>query len=229
MTTRALEQIKVDVAYCENPVRLIGISAGISYGPLGATHHAISDFASLRAIPNIRIIAPADNKETEAAILSTLNDPMPVYIRLGKRAVENIHSDASKIDIRKVSVIKKGKDTLLLAIGETVKICLDAAEELQKYQIIPTVVSIPTIRPLDDVSVRELCKLHRSVLVCEEHSVNGGLGDAIARLLMEQGITCKFVSLGIPDEPICNGSQLDVLAHYGISQDNITKTILAMQ
>ncbi|WP_309486023.1 transketolase C-terminal domain-containing protein [Bartonella harrusi] len=154
---------------------------------------------------------------------------MLVYIRLGKCAVENIHSDASKIDIRKVSVIKKGKDILFLATGETVKICLDAAEELQKYQIIPTVVSIPTIRPLDDISVRELCKLYRSVLVCEEHSINRGLGDAIARLLMEQGITCKFVSLGIPDQPICNGSQLDVLAHYGISQDNITKTILTLQ
>ncbi|WP_409362148.1 transketolase family protein [Bartonella heixiaziensis] len=88
LITRALEQIKVDVAYCENPVRLIGINAEISYGSLGATHHAISDFASLRAIPNIRTIAPADNKETEAAILSTLSNPMPAYIRLGKHALQ---------------------------------------------------------------------------------------------------------------------------------------------
>ncbi|MGF7157320.1 transketolase [Bartonella heixiaziensis] len=226
MITRALEQIKVDVAYCENPVRLIGISAGISYG---ATHHAISDFASLRAIPNIRIIAPADNKETEAAILSTLSNPMPAYIRLGKHAVTNIHSDASKIDIRKASVIKEGKDILLLATGETVQICLDAAEELQKYEVTPTVISVSTIRPLDKTSVLKLCQSHRSVLICEEHSINGGLGDAIARLLMERSITCKFVALGIPDESICNGSQLDVLANYGSSRDSITKTVLAMQ
>ncbi|EJF87459.1 hypothetical protein ME1_01061 [Bartonella vinsonii subsp. arupensis OK-94-513] len=229
LTTRALEQIKVDVAYCENSVRLIGISAGISYGPLGATHHAISDFASLRAIPNIRIIAPADNKETEAAILSTLNNPMPVYIRLGKRAVENIHDDASKIDIHKASIIKKGKDILLLATGETVQICLDAAEELQKYEIIPTIASVPTIRPLDEESMLELCKSHKSVVVCEEHSINGGFGEAIARLLMEQSIACKFISLGIPDEPICNGSQLEVLANYGISREGITKAVLAMR
>lgn len=229
LTTRALEQIKVDVAYCENPVRLIGISAGISYGALGATHHAISDFASLRAIPNIRIIAPADNKETEAAILSTLSNSTPVYIRLGKHAVKNIHRDSSKIDINKASVIQKGKDILLLATGETVQICLDAAEELQKYEAIPTVVSIPTIRPLDDVSVLELCKSHKSVVVCEEHSTNGGLGDTIARLLIEHSIVCKFASLGIPDEPICNGSQLDVLANYGISRDGIVKTALAMK
>ncbi|WP_074381034.1 transketolase family protein [Bartonella doshiae] len=227
LTTRALEQIKVDVAYCENPVRLIGISAGISYGPLGATHHAISDFASLRAIPNIRIIAPADNKETEAAILSTLSSPMPAYIRLGKRAITNIHSNAAKIDISKASVIKKGKDILLLATGETVQICLDAAEELQKYKIIPTVVSVPTIRPLDSASILEFCKLHRTVIACEEHSINGGVGDAIAKLLMEYSIACKFISLGIPDEPICNGNQLDVLANYGISKSGITKTVLA--
>nr|WP_245257363.1 transketolase C-terminal domain-containing protein [Bartonella vinsonii] len=153
LTTRALEQIKVDVAYCENPVRLIGMSAGVSYGPLGATHHAISDFASLRVISNIRIIAPADNKETEAAICSTLSDPMSVYICLGKCAVKNIHKNAAKIDIRKVSIVKKGKDILLLATGETVQICLDAAEELQKYEIIPTVIIVPTIRPLDEASV----------------------------------------------------------------------------
>ncbi|MBX4335020.1 transketolase family protein [Bartonella raoultii] len=229
LTTRALEQIKIDVAYCENPVRLIGISAGISYGPLGATHHAISDFASLRAIPNIHIMAPADNKETEAAILSTLSSPMPAYIRLGKRALTNIHKDAAKIDINKASVVKKGKDILLLATGEAVQICLEAAEELKKYEIIPTVVSVPTIRPLDNASVLEFCKSHRSVIVCEEHSINGGLGDAIARLLMEYAITCRFVSLGIPDEPICNGSQLDILAHYGISREGITKVILAMK
>lgn len=146
LTTRALEQIKVDVTYCENSVRLIGISAGISYGPLGATHHAIADFASLRAIPNIHIIAPADNKETEAAILSTLSSPMPAYIRLGKRALTNIHKDAAKIDINKASVVKKGKDILVLASGEAVQICLEAAEEFKKYEIIPTVVSVPTIR-----------------------------------------------------------------------------------
>ncbi|GAA5105649.1 hypothetical protein GCM10023261_05220 [Bartonella jaculi] len=208
---------------------MIGISAGISYGPLGATHHAISDFASLRAIPNIHVMAPADNKETEAAILYTLNNPMPAYIRLGKHAVTNIHSDASKIDIRKASVIREGKDILLLATGEIVQICLDSAEELQKYEVMPTVVSVPTIRPLDDASVLKLCQYHRSVVVCEEHSINGGLGDAVAKLLMERSIACRFVSLGIPDEPICNGSQLDVLANYGISRDGITKTVLAMQ
>ncbi|EJF83109.1 hypothetical protein [Candidatus Bartonella washoeensis] len=100
---------KLDVTYCKNSVRLIGINAGISHGPLGATHHAISDFASLRAIPNIPVIAPADNKETEAALLSTLSNPMPVYISLEKSAVANIHRDVSKIDICKNSVIKRVK------------------------------------------------------------------------------------------------------------------------
>ncbi|WP_375614852.1 transketolase C-terminal domain-containing protein, partial [Bartonella sp. AC535YNZD] len=191
-------------------------------------HHAISDFASLRALPNIAVIAPADNKETEAAIFSALSNPMPVYIRLGKHPVTNIHKDALKINISKASVIQKGKEILFLATGETVQICLAAVEELQKYEVIPTVVSVPTIRPLDDISVLKLCKSHRSVTVCEEHSINGGLGDAIARLLMDYRIVCKFSSLGIPDEPIRNGSQLEVLASYGISPDGIVKTALAM-
>ncbi|MBB5073429.1 transketolase C-terminal domain/subunit [Bartonella callosciuri] len=123
-------------------------------------------------------------KETEAAILSTLSNSKPAYIRLGKHAITNIHSNAVKIDISKASVIKKGKDLLLLATGETVQICLDVIEELQKYEVIPTIVSVPTIRSLDNASVLEFCKSHRSVIVCEEQSINGGLREAIARLLM---------------------------------------------
>ncbi|WP_273719075.1 MULTISPECIES: transketolase C-terminal domain-containing protein [Bartonella] len=204
------------------------MSAGISYEPLEATHHAISDFASLRVIPNIRIIAPADNKKTEAAIFSMLSNPMPVYIQLRKYSVINIHKSAAKIDISKDSVIKKGKEVLLFATGETVQICLDATEKLQKYEIIPTVVSAPTIRPLDDTSVIELCRPHRSIIVCVEPSIHGGLGEAIAKLLMEYSITCKFVTLEIPEEPICNGSQWDVLVNYGINRKSITKIVLAM-
>jgi transketolase len=227
LTARSLEQVKVDVGYCENPVRLIGISAGISYGPLGATHHAISDFASLRAIPGIQIMAPADNKETEAAILASLEVDAPIYIRLGKRRVAFVHDPASSIDIRRVGVLRSGKDVLFLATGETVHICLEAADELGRSGLTPTVASVPTLRPFDAQTVLELCRSHGTVVVCEEHSVNGGLGDIVARLLMEHGVVCRYTSFGIPDEQICNGSQLEVLAHYGICRKGLAEAALS--
>ncbi|WP_281356851.1 transketolase C-terminal domain-containing protein [Bartonella gabonensis] len=124
--------------------------------------------------------------------------------------------------------MNKRKEILFLATGETVQICLDAITERKKYEIISTVVSVPTIQPLDDTFVLELCKSHRSVVVCEAHSIHGKLGEAIAKLLIEQNIICKFVLLGIPDAPLCNGSKWDVLATYGISREGITKTVLAM-
>ncbi|MFB7665926.1 transketolase family protein [Kitasatospora sp. NPDC056138] len=224
LTARSLEQVKVDVGYCANPVRLIGISGGISYGPLGATHHSISDYASLRAIPGITVIAPADNCETQLALEYAAAADEPVYIRLGKRPLECVHGDLPAVpSITEPAQLRTGEDVVLFSTGETVGVCLQAADLLQAQGVGASVVSIPTIRPLDEAGLVRLSAAHRAVVVAEEHSVHGGLGEAIGRVLLTAGTSCRFAALGIPDEPIVNGSQLDVLAHYGISAHGLAQ------
>ncbi|MFD2467941.1 transketolase family protein [Amycolatopsis silviterrae] len=222
LTARSLEQLKVDVSYGRNPVRLIGISAGISYGALGASHHSIADYAALRAMPGIPIVAPADNCETEAAVRSAAATDGPVYIRLGKRALACVHTSRSgPVTVEHATQLRAGGDAGIIATGETVAIALEAAKALERKGVDTTVVSMPTVRPLDTGTLFEVARRVRALVTVEEHSVHGGLGEACATALMTGGIPVRFRCLGIPDEPIVNGPQLDVLSHYGIGPDKL--------
>lgn len=223
LTARSLEQIKVDVSYGSNAVRLIGISAGISYGALGASHHSIADYAALRAMPGVPVVAPADNCEAEAAIRSAAAADGPMYIRFGKRALACVHGSASEpVTIERATVLRTGDDVGVIATGETVSIALDAADALARNGVETTVVSMPMVRPLDTATLFDVARRVRGLVVTEEHSVHGGLGEACATALMTEGIPVRFRALGIPDEPILNGPQLDVLAHYGIGAEQLT-------
>ena len=132
LTARALEQIKNDVCYSDQPVKLIGISAGVSYGALGSTHHAIHDIAVLRAINNITIIVPADNLETTEAVKAAAQMSHPVYIRFGKRRMPHLHPSATPFEVGKAIQIRDGKDVAFIATGETVHPALKAAEEMEQ-------------------------------------------------------------------------------------------------
>ncbi|MCR3750829.1 transketolase family protein [Lentzea californiensis] len=220
LTARALEQIKVDVGYSGNAVRLVGISAGISYGALGASHHSIADFAALRAIPGIPVVAPADNCEAEAAIRLAAATDGPLYVRLGKRALACVH-ESGPVAIERATRLRTGDDIGIIATGETVGIALGAATALALGGVETTVVSMPMVRPLDTATLFDVARRVRGLVVTEEHSVHGGLGEACAAVLMTEGIPVRFRALGIPDEPIVNGPQLDVLAHYGIGTDQL--------
>src|SRR5690349_15085796 len=151
LSARALEQIKNDVAYSDNPVKLIGISAGVSYGALGTTHHSLHDFAVLRAINNMTIVAPADNFETEQAIRKASESNYPIYLRFGKKAMPLLkQADYSDFEFGKGRVIKEGEDVAFIATGETVYPALQAAEKLEAaHGIHATVISMHTIKPLD--------------------------------------------------------------------------------
>ncbi|MGW4365410.1 transketolase family protein [Nocardia takedensis] len=222
LTARSLEQIKVDVSYGGNPVRLIGISAGISYGALGASHHSIADYAALRAMPGVPVIAPADNCEAEAAIRQAAARPEAVYIRLGKRPLACVHPQGhGPVRLDAATRLRTGGDIGFVATGETVAVALATADLLAADGVASTVLSVPTVRPLDTATLFEVAREVRALIVLEEHSVHGGLGEACAGALLNNGITLPFRSLGIPDEPIVNGAQLDVLAHYGIGPDRL--------
>ena len=225
LTARALEQIKNDVAYSDNPVKLIGISAGLSYGALGSTHHSLHDFAALRAIHNIKVIAPADNFETAAAIRLAASLPEPIYIRFGKKPMPPLKQEnMDQFEFGKGRVITEGNDLAIIACGETVYPALQAAERLKEEGINCTVVSMHTIKPLDTALLEKLAAKCKAMITVEEHHVNGGLGEACAAYLFQQQVSLPFRIMAIPDEYTVTGSQLEIFEHYGISEKGIAST-----
>jgi transketolase len=226
LTARALEQIKNDVAYSDNPVNIIGISAGVSYGPLGSTHHSLHDFAVLRAINNITIVAPADNFETEKAIELAANTNSPVYLRFGKKPMPPLKEQHQDVfEFGKGRVICEGNDVAIIASGETVYPALKAAVQLRNEGIEVTVISMHTIKPLDTALLKKIAEKCAAVITIEEHSIYGGLGEACAGFLMEQKIYKPFKIMGIPDEYTVTGSQQEIFNHYGLSVDGIIKVV----
>jgi transketolase len=226
LSARALEQVKNDVAYSQNPVALIGISSGVSYGGLGATHHSIHDLAVLQAIPGLEVIVPADNNETEAALISYLENPRPVYIRFGKKAMPSFYQTPSEVKIGKVSVLNEGDDLLILAIGEPLWQAYDAAVALENSGVRCSLASVHTLCPIDREAIIELASHSRAIITVEEHSVYGGLGSTVAALLMEAGIYRPMKIIGFPREEMVTGSQTDLFRHYGIDADNIRKNAM---
>lgn len=222
LTARSLEQIKNDVAYSDMPVNLIGISAGVSYGALGSTHHSIHDIAVLRAIHNLNIVVPADNFETRKAIQAAAASSKPFYIKFGKKAMPCLHNDDDNFEIGKASTILEGTSVAFIACGETVAVAVEAASILQRQGISASVISMHTIKPLDKESILLAARNHKAVITVEEHSVNGGLGEACASIILEAGISTRFKITGIPDEATVSGSQTDIFKHYGISGEGLS-------
>lgn len=229
LTARALEQIKNDVAYSNNAVKLIGISAGVSYGALGSTHHSLHDFAVLRTINNLIVVAPADNFETEQAIRLAAETDRPVYLRFGKKAMPLLSTEETTFEFGKGRTIREGADVVIIATGETVAIALKASEKmLNEFGIEATVISMHTIKPLDYNLLGEIAKDGKPIITVEEHSVFGGLGEACASFLFENNFRNKFKIMGIPDEYTVTGSQQEIFDHYGISERGIAEVALKL-
>jgi len=229
LTARALEQIKNDVAYSDHPVKVIGISAGVSYGALGTTHHSLHDFAALQAINNIDIVAPADNFETTQAIRAAVHHPRPIYIRFGKKPMPNIHAPNAHFEIGKAIQLtpeRERYDVALIATGETVAPTYLASRELEEQGITCCVLSLHSLRPFDEDAVRQASERSSMVITVEEHSVNGGLGSRVASFLMQAKIFRPLRIVGIPDEHTITGSQVEIFNHYGISPQGISQIAL---
>lgn len=228
LSARALEQIKNDVCYSDQPVKLIGISAGVSYGALGSTHHAIHDIAVLRAINNITIIIPADNLETAEAVKAAAQMLHPVYIRFGKRPMHHLHPPGTTFEVGKALLIRDGRDVAFIATGETVYPALKAAEQMEQSGYSCRLISMHTIKPLDNEAVIQAAEECRAIVTVEEHCTAGGLGEACASLLMEANIKVPFKIVGIPDEYTMTGNQLEIFTHYGITTQGLTQTAISL-
>jgi transketolase len=228
LTARALEQIKNDVCYSDVPVAVVGISAGVSYGALGSTHHSLHDFAALRAIHNIAVMAPADNCETRQAVRLAARARRPIYLRFGKAPLYHLHGTAARLEMGKAIQLRDGRDAALVGTGEAVIHCLLAAAELSAAGIDCRVLSMPTVKPLDVDSVLQAGRECGAVVTAEEHSIHGGLGEACAAALMEAGIAVPFRVMGVPDEDTVTGSQADIFRHYGLTMEGLAATVRSL-
>ena len=228
ITRRCFEQVVLDLCLHHANVRLIANGGGVVYAPLGPTHLAIDDIGILRTIPNMTIIAPCDADEMKRLMPQTVNYQGPIYIRLAKGGDTVISSDKHECTIGKAIVLKEydTSDALLIGTGITTKLCLDAAEQLEKDNIKTTVIHMHTIKPLDTETIISHAKKAKSVIVIEEHTTVNGLGSAVAELLMDVGISVKFKKIGFPDIfPEGYGSQAQVMGKYNITAEECIRTI----
>lgn len=222
LTARALEQIKNDVAYSDFPVNVVGISAGVSYGALGTTHHSLHDLAALRAIHNIDIVVPADNFEAREAVKAAATHARPVYLRFGKAPMYQLPRPAgSQFEIGRATMLRDGRDLAFVATGEAVIHTLLAAASLEERGVSCRVLSMHTVKPLDTAALLQAADDCGAVITVEEHSVAGGLGEACAKTLLEAGARVRFRAVGIPDEYTVTGSQADLFRHYGLTMEGL--------
>lgn len=228
LTARSLEQAKNDVAYSNMPVTLIGISAGVSYGALGSTHHSLHDVAVFRAIHNIDIIVPADNFETREAIIAAAKSEKPIFIKFGKKPMPDLPRLENTFKIGKASTICEGHDVSFIACGETVAPAYVAAQILEKKGTSTEVISMHTIKPLDKEAVIKSASKCKAIIIVEEHSIYGGLGEACAALLMQEQIYKPLKIVGLPDEETVAGSQSEIFEHYGISAKGLSETAMKL-
>ena len=222
LSARSFEQVKNDVAYSNNPVALLGISSGVSYGGLGATHHSIHDIAALMAVPNLDLCIPADNFETETVLDSYLQYPRPMYIRFGKKTMPLFYSSANEVTFGKAGILHQGSDILIIACGEALQPAYEGAAALEAEGISAGLISLHSLRPFDKTTILDMAASSKAVITLEEHSIYGGLGSIVASLLMERRLFRPIKILAFPNEDLVTGSQTDLFDHYGISASGIT-------
>jgi transketolase len=186
ITTRCLEQIRVDVCYHNVPVTIVGVGAGLSYASLNATHHSCEDIAFLRALPNMTIVCPADPIEVKCALSASIRQNGPLYLRLGKKGEPVIHSRPPQFEIGKAIVVRSGTEVCILSAGTIMPVALEAAKMLETRGISTQVVSFHTVKPLDERTLADSFSRFSVVATIEEHSIVGGFGGAVAEWLSER-------------------------------------------
>ena len=223
ISARSYEQIKVDVAYSDTNVTLIGISGGISYGALGMSHHSAQDIAALSAIPNMRVYLPCDRHETRCLMEALVKDDRPAYLRVGRNPVEDVYEDGGGPFVMDQAVtLMDGSDVLLVACGEMVRPVLDAARMLRGDGIEAAVLDMYCLKPMDRKTLVEKASGVKAVMTVEEHSPFGGLGAMVSQAIGEE-CPRTVVHLALPDEPVISGTSGQVFEYYGLDAEGIRK------
>ena len=225
LSTRSYEQCKIDVAYSNTNVKLIGISGGISYGALGMSHHSAQDIAAMSAIRNMRVYLPSDRFQTAKLIEALLKDEKPAYIRVGRNPVEDIYTeDNCPFEMDKATVLAEGTDAAIIACGEMVRPAYEAAKLLEKDGIHATVLDMYCVKPLDKEAIVKAASNAKVVVTAEEHAPFGGLGSMVSQVV---GAECprKVLNIALPDAPVVSGTSQEVFDYYGMNAEGIAKTV----
>ncbi len=219
---RSMDQILVSVAYSDSNVKIIGTHAGLAIGEDGPTAQAIGDVSYMRAMPNFIVICPADTVEAEKATMAVAKRKGPAYLRLGRGNVRTIYDDNYNFEIGKASVVAEGNDAAIIASGIMVQESLAAAEILKKEGITVRVVNMSTIKPIDRQAIIAAAKTG-TVITAEDHNIYGGLGSAVAEVIAEEGLKCKFHMIGVKDRFAESDSQKVLFKKYGMDAEALAK------
>ena len=224
LSTRSYEQCKVDCAYSNTNVKLIGISGGVSYGALGMSHHSAQDIAAMAAIPNMRVYLPSDRHQTKCLVEALLEDEKCAYIRVGRNPVEDIYEEGNcPCEMNKATWLRRGTDVAIIACGEMVRPANEAAKLLEAQGISATVLDMYCVKPLDNAAVIEAAQNAKLVVTVEEHAPFGGLGSMVAQVVGEH-CPRKVKNLALPDAPVITGTSPEVFHYYGLDAEGIAKT-----
>ena len=222
---RAFEQVRNSVGYPHLNVKIGATHGGLSVGEDGASHQCCEDFALMRSIPGMVVMSPADDVEARAMVQAAYEHKGPVYMRFGRSAVPVIHDEATfKFEIGKGEILREGADAAILANGLMVAQALEAADLLSAEGISVRVVDMATVKPLDEELVLDCARTCGRIVTCEEHSIIGGLGEAVCALLSEK-LPTPVRRVGVQDVFGCSGPAAQVLERYGLTAQNIVKAV----
>lgn len=200
VTMRCFEQVRLDLAYNNTNVKLVGIGAGLTYGSAGTSHHAIEDIAIMRSIPNMTVLCPGDPIEVRELIRRSYEEYGPMYIRLGKNGEPKIHPENIRIEIGDSIEIRKGNDMILLTTSNTLELARSWVDEWCDEGLDVSLISIPTIKPFNSKFIEDLLERNIPILSLEEHNIIGGLGSAVAEVIAESQKKVIFKRIGINDQ-----------------------------
>ncbi len=225
LVSRSNEQLKNDVCYSDTNVKLVGLNAGVCYGSLASSHHAIDDISIMRGWGNVLILAPSDPVETERIFRFALKHIGPVYIRMDNAKFPTLHNQDYQFEPGKVDVLTTGDDVTIFAMGSVVHEAYTAAQTLKTDAINAEVINVSSIRPIDKKGIIESIQKTKKVITVEEHSLHGGLGSLISEIIAEAGLPVRFVRLGIPEGQFSKaGPRAELRAYYKIDKDGIVET-----
>ena len=227
-TVRCLEQIRLDVCYPDLPVIVVGTGSGLSYAGLGATHHSMEDIAILRTLPNMHVVCPADTVEVRLAVKAAMRLGRPTYIRLGKKGEPLVHHSEPVFEIGRGIVVREGADVAILSVGTMLDTALKSADQLQQAGVSTEVISLHTVKPLDDQLLSALFVDKKLVVVLEEHGLTGGAGSAVLEWGNAKRVALdKLVCIGAPDRFLSAcGDQDQARTLYGLVPDKVCERVL---
>jgi len=223
---RSAEQVRTDICYQNLNVKIISTHAGISFGQAGSTHHCTEDLAVMRSFPNMTVIAPADGLETGNAVAAAMEWPGPVYIRIGRGFEPPVNKTQDYgYRIGKAITMRDGRDVTIIACGVGVLQAVRAAEVLDRQGLSARVINMHTIKPIDKDAIIQAVQDTRRIITVEDHNIMGGLGSAVAEVIVENGRACAFRKLGVPDCFSIVGYPEDLYHHYKFDADGIVETV----